>query len=404
MRLAVVVSLGLSLLLAGAPAAFAQTAVRPAAQKPTSKPAPTKSTTSFDALAAKAEAARQAGNLDEAAGLYAQALKIKPDWPEGAWSLGAVLYDLDRFAEARDAFRRVIAKHAENGTAWAFKGLCEYRLKNYDTAFADLLQARARGVGGAKSVADVARYHTAILATRMEQYEQGLGILADFALEGNDTAGIIVGMGLAALRMPLLPEELPGDKRELVMMAGRAQYFMSARLGAAAQNAFEALTARYPETPNVHYAFGVFLLAEQPDAALVQFKRELDIAPTNAWAKVQIAFAMIRRGEFDAAKPWAQQAVDALPTAFVARNALGQILLETGDVEGAIRELEAGVKLAADSPPMHFALARAYRRAGRAADADRAQAEFTRLDRLVREQRTGANSLGGIQPPARRDP
>ena len=62
----------------------------------------------------------------------------------------------------------------------------------------------------------------------------------------------------------------------------------------------------------------------------------------------------------------------------------------------------AGVKLASDSPAMHFALARAYRRAGRSADADREQAEFTRLDRLVREQPTGTNSLGGIQPPSKR--
>jgi hypothetical protein len=45
---------------------------------------------------------------------------------------------------------------------------------------------------------------------------------------------------------------------------------------------------------------------------------------------------------------------------------------------------------------MHFALARAYRRAGRDADADRAQAEFIRLDRLVRTSRTGESSVGGI--------
>ena len=74
----------------------------------------------------------------------------------------------------------------------------------------------------------------------------------------------------------------------------------------------------------------------------------------------------------------------------------GQVLLETGDTAGAVREFEAGVKLASDSPQMHFALARAYRRAGRTADADKAQAEFTRLDRIVRASRTGEASVGGI--------
>ena len=402
MRTAVVRSLGLFLVLAAAPSAVAQTAARPAKPASARPPAAKPSTGSFDAIAAKAEAARQAGHLDDAVLLFQQALKIKPDWMEGTWSLGTSLYELDRFADARDAFRKVLARHEDNGTAWAFKGLCEFHLKNFDTALSDLLQARNRGVTASRAVFEVSRYHTAILSTRMEQYEQALSIFADFGLEGNDSPRIIEGMGLATLRMPLLPDELPGDKRELVMMAGRAQYFMSARLGSAAQNAFDALANRYPETPNVHYAFGVFLMAEQPEAAVEEFKRELRVSPQHVWAKVQIAFSLIKRGEYAEAKPWAKEAVDGAPTAFVARNALGQILLETGDVDGAIRELEAGVKLASDSPAMHFALARAYRRAGRSADAAREQAEFTRLDRLVREQRTGANSLGGIQPPSKR--
>jgi predicted Zn-dependent protease len=154
----------------------------------------------------------------------------------------------------------------------------------------------------------------------------------------------------------------------------------------------------------VHYSYGVYLLSEQPEAAIEEFKRELKVAPQNMWAKTQIAFALIRAGDFEGAKPWAQEAVAASPTEFVARNALGQVLLETGDVDGAIRELEAGVKLASDSPAMHFALARAYRRANRTADADREQAEFTRLDRLVRSTRTGAASVGGIETDPKRQP
>jgi predicted Zn-dependent protease len=81
----------------------------------------------------------------------------------------------------------------------------------------------------------------------------------------------------------------------------------------------------------------------------------------------------------------------------VARRALGQVLLETGDIEGAIRELEAGVKMEPNSPAMRFSLARAYSRAGRAADAEREQMEFTRLERMVRRARSGPQSVGGIE-------
>ena len=47
--------------------------------------------------------------------------------------------------------------------------------------------------------------------------------------------------------------------------------------------------------------------------------------------------------------------------------------------------LETAQKLAPDEPKLYFALARAYARANRKADADRARATFTRLNRLAEE-------------------
>jgi len=44
---------------------------------------------------------------------------------------------------------------------------------------------------------------------------------------------------------------------------------------------------------------------------------------------------------------------------------------------------------------MHFALARAYTRAGRAQDARQARANFLRLDKIRRIGRDGAQSVGG---------
>jgi tetratricopeptide (TPR) repeat protein len=403
-------------LAACAPAgAAAQSAApaRPAAPKPAA-PAPRQPAAAakpaagrFDALVAEAAQAREAKQFDRAIELYRQALAIRPSWVEGQWNLGTTLYEVERFGEARDAFRRVVGADPQNGTAWAFKGLCEFQLKNYDTAFSDLTEARTRGVVGGRSMADVARYHSAILLTRRGQFDQALQILSDFGLEGNDSPGIIEATGLAVLRMPMLPADLPGTRRELVLMAGRARYYQSARMMSGAQSAFELLVSRYPDTPNVHYAYGVFLLGEQPERAIELFQRELKVSPQNVYAKLQIAFAHVRRGEYQEALPWAKQAVDEAPTEFVARTALGQALLETDDVEGAIRELEVGVKLAPDSPIMHFTLARAYRRAGRPADAERAQDEFARLNRRIREAQTGTASVGGIPidtPPGARTP
>jgi predicted Zn-dependent protease len=181
----------------------------------------------------------------------------------------------------------------------------------------------------------------------------------------------------------------------MVLMAGRASYLMATRNTAGAEAAFKMLVTRYPETPNVHYANGVFLLQEQPDRAIEEFKRELELQPGHPWSLMQMAYEYVKRGDAAAGLNWARQSVEAAPNAFAARKVLGQALLDTGDVDGAIRELQVGLKLAPDSPGLHFTLARAFQRAGRLEDADRERKEFTRLDRLARTQKSGAQSVGG---------
>lgn len=349
----------------------------------------------FDRLVAAGAEARQAERWEEAIGLYAKAVKIKPDYVEGYWYQGTAYYSLDNFRMGADIFRKVVRLAPKNGAAYAFLGLCEFGLKDYDRALQHLLQSRILGVGDTGDLGNVARYHAAVLMTRMEQFEQGLETLGEFASAGNDNPRVIEAMGVATLRMAMLPTEAPADRREMVLMAGRASYMMATRNTASAAKAFEALAARYPETPNVHYAYGVYLLQEQPDRAIEEFKRELELQPGHGWSLMQIAFEYLKRSDGAAALPWAQQAVAAAPNAFPARKALGQALLETGDVDGAIKELLIGIKLAPDSPGLHFTLARAYQRAGRIEDATRERELFTALDRDSRTQRSGAQSVGG---------
>ena len=394
--------LALAMLVSVVSAASSQPADK-LASPPRSKPpaaaaradkAPVKSA-EFDRLLSRATEARQAQRWEEAIDLYGKLLKLQPQYVEGYWYQGAAYYSLDSFPQCREAFRKVVRLAPTNGAAFVFLGLCEFGLKEYDRALEHLLQSRILGVGDTKDLGSMARYHAAVLMTRIEQYEQALETLGEFAGDGDDNPRVIEAMGLATLRMPFLPIETPPDRREMVLMAGRASYMMATRNTAASAKAFEALVARYPETPNVHYAYGVFLLQEEPDKAIEEFKRELKLQPEHAASLMQIAFEYLKRSDGASALPWAQQAVAAAPREFPSHKALGQALLETGDVDGAIKELLVGIKLAPDSPGLHFSLARAYQRAGRAEDAAREREEFTRLDRLARTQRSGAQSVGG---------
>ncbi len=370
----------------------------PGAQKPTAAPAalPRQADSpEFERVVKAATEARQAERWSEAIDLYAKAIKLRPGYVEGHWYRGTAYYSLDDYARCREAFRQVIALAPKNGAAYAFLGLCEFGLKEYDRSLQHLLQSRTFGVGDVPELGSTARYHAALLMTRMDQHDQALETLGEFANEGNDNPRVIEAMGIATLRMPMLPTELPPDRREMVLMAGRASYMMATRNTAGATRAFQALVSRYPETPNVHYAYGVFLLQEEPDKAIDELNRELELQPDHPWSLMQIAYEYLKRGEPKAGLPYAQKAVAAAPRAFPARKALGQALLETGDVEGAIKELLIGLELAPQSPGLHFTLARAYQRAGRLEDATRARDEFTRLDRLARTERSGAQSVGG---------
>ena len=371
------------------------------AQQAQAKPPPPKPSAStrapgeFDNLVKAADEARAAQNWEKAIELYGRAVKLDPDYVEGHWYQGTSYYAMDDYSRCREKFRSVVRLAPKNGAAYAFLGLCEFNLKEYDRALQSLLQSRTLGVGDVPDLASAARYHAAILMTRMDQHEQALETLGEFANEGNDNPRVIEAMGIATLRMPMLPIEVPPDRREMVLMAGRASYMMATRNTSSADAAFAALVTRYPEIPNVHYAYGVYLLQEQSDRAIEEFKRELEIQPGHPQSIMQLAYEYLTRGEPQEALPWAQQAVKAAPNAFPARKALGQALLETGDIDGAIRELEHGVKLAPESPSLHFTLARAYQRAGRMEEATRAREEFTRLDRIARTRRSGAQSVGG---------
>lgn len=369
---------------------------RPAAARPAAS-------AQFDKLSREADAAREAGRVDEALDLYQKAVKLRPSWDEGLWYIGTLYYGMDKYADARDAFRRVLAaqekkaagKPLGNGRVYAMKGLCEFQIKNYEAALSDLLVARDRGVDGDELMSAV-RYHTAIIMSRLGQYEYALVNLLPLAQRGNDSPAVIEAFGIATLRMPLLPSELPPERREMVLLAGRGSYYQAARLAGPARPAFEELVARYPDSPNVHYAYGVFLLAEDPDRAIEAFKQELKISPSHAYAMLQIAFEYIKRSDWEAARPWAQQSVDLAPTDFAARRALGQVLFELGDTSGAIDHLERGVAIAPDSPSLHFVLARAYQRAGRTADAEKAREEFRKLQQATRSQQFGEQAVGGI--------
>jgi tetratricopeptide (TPR) repeat protein len=348
---------------------------------------PVAASRSFEQLAQHAAKTREAGQYDEAIKLYHQALRARQKWPEGWWSLGTIYYELDRYREASEAFRSLLSIDDRSGPAWALLGLSLYRLKNYQQSIASLERASVLGMGDNKELRSVANYHLAVLFNRFEQYERAYDVWLRVLQDRGESTLILQGMGLTMLGLAYLPDETPPEKRELVARTGKAACLAVMNQREEADREYRSLITDYPGAAGVHYAYGIFLMRDAPDAALDEFRRELELSPGHVPTLLQLAFEHLKRGEAEKGLPYAEKAVQLDPKMVLARNALGRILLELGQIDRAVGELEAGVKLESSNPEMYYALARAYSKAGRDADAQRARSEFMRLDKLRRANR-----------------
>lgn len=325
----------------------------------------------FDDLVAKAAAAREQGRTDEAIGLYQQAVQLNPKWADGWWFLGSLQYGADAYAAARDALTRYLELSPEAGPAFALRGLCEFETFEYDRSLKDLQRGLALGAANQARNEKILRYHEALLLAHSGNFEAALQRYAVLARGGVPNPELLVGVGLAGLRTPLLPQELGADRMLLFMSAGKAAVLFWSGDHTGAQKAFQNLFQNFRTAANAHYFYGYLLFPMDPDEAIVEFRKELEISPANASAETMVAWDALIRNDYPEALVYAQKAVAQNPTLPVGQLVLGRALVETGDVKSGIEHLEKELQLEPDNFETHLALAKAYSKSGRSEDARR---------------------------------
>lgn len=335
----------------------------------------------FPQAAERAAAARE-GRPEEAVRWYRDGVRLRPSWDEGWWYLGALSYEKGDSAEAARAFARFVELKPDSGPGWALLGLSEFQRKDYDAALRHLTRGLSLGTVGNAEIRDAVYYQVALLRIRAGEFELAVEPLSALARAKPESAPLVTACGLVLLRMPYLPDGVPADKRELVQAVGGA-----ACAGLALQDGagprFEELLRRYPKTPNLHYGYGAYLLRKDEAnaaAAIAQFEKEIEVDPGAVYARLEIAYELIREGQHARALPYAEQAVALAPGLFATHNALGRALFETGRTEEGIAELEKAVRLAPESLHARTTLAGAYARSGRPADAEREREALRRLE------------------------
>jgi len=306
---------------------------------------------------------------------------LRPAWEEGLWYLSTILYDKEKYANARDLLRRFVSQDPGAGPGWALLGMSEFQTREYSRSLDHLQHAMALGMGGRKEMAQSVFYFVAVLLTRFEQYSESTNMMIAMIKSGQQPDLLVEPLGLEALRMPLLPTEIPGDRRELIRMAGQGALALEAQRQEEAQRLFSGMVAAYPNEPGVHFLYGAFLLDVRPEDGVAEMKRELQVSPFHVPARLRLAEEYVKEERLDEALPLVQEAVKIEPGYAAAHMMMGEVLVAKGDTAGGIRELEIAEKNAPQMVRTHWDLLRAYTAAGRSNDATREKEEIEKLNR-----------------------
>ena len=379
----------ISVPFAAAPPALAQA---PATSK-TKSPSQS-SAQDFNTLSARAAQASQENRLDDAAALYRQALTLHPRWAEGWWSLGTLQYDQNHFSEAARAFQKLIILQPENGTAHAMLGLCQSELHQYDDSLKNLLLAQRQGVQNDPQLQHVVLYQLGTAQLRKRRFGDALVTFTLLLKDNVRSPEVETAMGMSVLT--IVPADLPAagtPGRDVVERVGRAESLAAFKEFATAKPLYELVVNEYPAYPNLHYAFGRFLLsAHETDQAIAEFQKEIANNPKHVGAMLQIA-AVRYRVDSAAGVQYALQAVHTEPQLPFAHYLLGLLYLDTDRAAEALPELEIARKAFPQQAQVYFALGNAYARVGQKEQSARMRAEFVRLN-AAKPQETGADVYG----------
>lgn len=340
---------------------------------------------SFEELSAKAQQAYEAEHFDEAAQLYSQAVKMRPQWAQGWWALGMLAYERDQYPECRDALTQMVKVDAAAAPGWALLGLCEFRTKQYDASFQHLKKAHMLVAIDQPSgpLLDMADYHLAVLLIQQGAFETAQQVLVRVARRVHNNSEMMFAAGLASLRMPVLPSDTPANVREVVTMAGKAFWDLATEAPQQVEADFKILVSKYSKFPNVHYFYGTYLAARHPEQCEREFLKELVVVPDSVPTRVQLTLRFILERRLDEALKLAREAVALSPDSVGTQLALAKTLRARDDNEGALAAFLEAKRLDPVTPQIRLLLVSVYRSLGRLEDMRREQADY---DRLTSEQ------------------
>ena len=301
---------------------------------------------------AAAGVATQSGDYGIAEKLFESIRASYPDQTKLAYNLALIQYRTGRTAESQQALAALISAGHGTGEVYDLLGRCYQAQGETSEAIHTLETAiqqepsREPSYAALASILLDAKRLPAALAAATKMTEAFPKSSLAFFTEGE-----------VQLKMSHYTDAVQSYRRAIELdpslvdaQAGLASAQWGAGMRTQAQSSFEILIKQHPRDADLPETYATLLLDSAPD----------DVAETHAAALLKTA-------------------VDLDPDRVEAHYRLGNLALKNGATGDALQHLETAARLAPEESKIQFALARLYRRLGRADDAANAMSRYEKL-------------------------
>ncbi len=333
---------------------------------------------------ARAQQALANKQLEQAAQELHEAVIADPANVEALANLGVVEFLQGKYAEASTDLGEALKLQPKLWKAQAILGLCEKAQQKFASArsaleksFPHLDDPQLKMRAGMALVE---------LDYRQHDFEPALAVLA--SLQKLDPANpdvlyVIyrIHSDLAAQARDSLASAAPASARMHQLLA---EHLVTEGKIKEAINQYREALRIDPRLPGVHFELGEAILQDSTsDEARTQAEQEfgtaLQINPGDAKSESRLGALANLRNEKDLSLQHYSRAAELDPQYSEAQVGLGTVLMSDGHPEKAIEHFSQAIRLDPLNASAHFRLSQAYRKLGRAADADAEIARFKQL-------------------------
>ena len=346
-----------------------------------------------------AKEAEQAKDLSTAVSEYRQALKLKPQIAEAWVNLGLDLYLMKKDDEAIAAFQQALKRKPELLGANLFLGMAYLRNSQSQKAIPPLKKVVSLYPRELKAYLNLSYAYQ-----ETDRFQESSRVLekANELFPNNTEVLYNLGKSYTKLMETTYKQmaAVDGDSYRFHQVMGDSYELRKDFPNAQAEYLMAIEKSPDPFLPGLHYSLGSsFWMEARWDRAVEEFKKELEISPTDYMTNWKLGDAYVILRKYDEARPYLEKAIRERPDLGQAYRDMGKLCLLTNQPQQAIGYLNKVSQLAPDEASVHYLLAQAYRKLGRSAELKAELEEFQRLRKEESERSAkhpDTSTLGGV--------